>query len=182
MGKINCIIKKGILFIRKKNNPIKYAKSIGVSIGENCKLIGSPDWGSEPWLISLGNHTEISSDVSFITHDGATWCFRDKIEYKHTCKFGRIRIGSNCFIGAKSIILPNVTIGDDCIVGAGSLVTKNIPNGEVWGGVPAHKITTTVEYAEKCKRNTPNYDFENYKKNFREETIHICDLCESDSI
>lgn len=56
----------------KRQNPMRYARKMGVVLGENCRLIGLPDWGSEPWLISIGNHTEVSFDVAFITHDGAT--------------------------------------------------------------------------------------------------------------
>ena len=118
----------------KRQNPMRYARKMGVVLGENCRLIGLPDWGSEPWLISIGNHTEVSFDVAFITHDGATWCFRDQDEYKGTLKFGRIRIGNNCFIGARSTILPGVTIGDNSIVAVGAVVNKSIPSGEVWGG------------------------------------------------
>ena len=112
---------------------MRYARKMGVVLGENCRLIGLPDWGSEPWLISIGNHTEVSFDVAFITHDGATWCFRDQDEYKGTLKFGRIRIGNNCFIGARSTILPGVTIGDNSIVAVGAVVNKSIPSGEVEG-------------------------------------------------
>ena len=43
-------------------------------------FIRSPNWGSEPWLIYIGNHTEISFDVS-------TWCFRNQEQYKHIVKF-----------------------------------------------------------------------------------------------
>ena len=118
----------------KKTNPIKYAQKIGVSLGKQCRLNGSPEWGSEPWLIQLGDHTEISFDCAFITHDGSTWVFREEQRYSKVLRFGKIVIGNNCFIGARSTILPGVVIGDDCIVGAGSLVTKNIPAGEIWGG------------------------------------------------
>lgn len=173
------MIKKIVMYFRKRNNPIKYARSVGVTIGDNCKLIGSPRWGSEPWLISVGNHTEISSQVAFFTHDGATWVFRDQDKYKNTLKFGRIRIGNNCFIGARSTILPGVTIGDNCIIAAGAVVSKDVPSGEVWGGVPAKKISTTKEYADKCKATTPQYDIENYRRNFREEVLHICDMVEA---
>lgn len=55
----------------------------------------------------------------------------------------------------------------------------NSPPSEVWGGVPAHFIMTTKEYAEKCKHNTPAYDLENYKRNFKEEVNRICDMVES---
>lgn len=122
-------------FLQKKR-PIEYAKKIGVNVGENCKFIGSPNWGSEPWLIGVGNHTEISFGCSFITHDGATWVFRNRDEYKGVLRFGKIKIGDNCFIGANSTVLPGVTVGNDSIVGACSLVTKDIPQGEIWGGFP----------------------------------------------
>ena len=65
MGIINKIWK----YIMKRQNPMRYARKMGVVLGENCRLIGLPDWGSEPWLISIGNHTEVSFDVAFITHD-----------------------------------------------------------------------------------------------------------------
>ncbi|MBO7244653.1 MAG: hypothetical protein J6V53_05180 [Alphaproteobacteria bacterium] len=42
-----------------------------------------------------------------------------------------IHIGNNCFIGCKSIIMPNVTIGNNSAVGTGSAVTKRIPSGEI---------------------------------------------------
>ena len=128
------LIRRIYIFYLKKSNPIKYAKKIGVCMGERCRLNGSPDWGSEPWLIQIGEHTEISFDCAFITHDGATWVFREEQRYNKVLRFGKIVIGDNCFIGARSTILPGITIGDNSIIGAGSLVTKSIPSGEIWGG------------------------------------------------
>ena len=92
------IIKKIKYWYMRRNDPIRYAREIGVTVGEGCRFQGSPGWGSEPWLISVGNHVEISSGVSLITHDGATWVFRDQEEYKGTLKFGRIRIGNKLII------------------------------------------------------------------------------------
>lgn len=158
------LIRKCIDWYLKHRNPINYAKKLGVTIGENCRLNGSPNWGSEPWIISLGNHTEISFGCTFITHDGATWVFREKEEYKGVVRFGKITIGDNCFIGANSTILPGVHIGDNCIIGACSLVTKSVPHGEV-GGVPAHFITTTDKFASKCLEQTPDYDVAEFATN-----------------
>ena len=121
-------------FLLKKRNPIQYARKLGVTIGENCRLIGSPNWGSEPWLITLGNHTEVSCDCAFITHDGATQVFRNEEKYKNVVKFGKINIGNDCFIGARSTIMPGISIGDKAIVAACSLVNKSIPSGEIWRG------------------------------------------------
>ena len=110
-----------------------------------------PDFGSEPYLISIDDDTCISFGCTFVTHDASIHVC-EKVDKKcpKLIKFGKISIGKNCFIGCRCIILPNVTIGDNCIVGAGSLVNKSIPSGQVWAGTPAHFIMTTKEYTKKC--------------------------------
>lgn len=161
------------LLKRKLTNPIEYSRKIGVKIGKNCKLNGVPNWGSEPYLIELGNRTEISFEVAFVTHDGATWVFRNQDKYKEVIKFGKIKIGNDSFVGARSTILPGVEIGDFCIVAAGSVVTKDIPSGEVWGGVPAHYIMKTERYAKKCLEETPIYDKREFERNKKKELMRI---------
>ncbi len=51
-----------------------------------------------------------------------------------------IRIGSNCWIGAKVTVLDGVEIGDNCVVAAGAVVTKSMPANSLIGGVPARVI------------------------------------------
>lgn len=51
-----------------------------------------------------------------------------------------IKIGSNCWIGANSVILPNVELGDNVVVGAGSIVTKSFSENTVIAGNPAKII------------------------------------------
>jgi len=51
-----------------------------------------------------------------------------------------VRIGRGSFIGAHSVILPNVSIGLGCVIGAGSVVTKSIPDYCVAAGSPARVI------------------------------------------
>lgn len=157
----------------RRFKPLTYARKIGVNIGRECRLMWNPNWGSEPYLISIGDRTEISSDCIFITHDGATWAIRNEDPYKDVIKFGKIIIGSNCFIGARSIILPNVTIGDKSIIAAGSVVTKCVPSGEVWGGNPARYIMKADEYAKHCLEKSPIYDAINLQKNKKEEVLKI---------
>lgn len=53
---------------------------------------------------------------------------------------GCITIGSNVWIGAGAIILPNVKIGDGVVIGAGSVVTKSFTANQIIGGVPAKLI------------------------------------------
>ncbi len=143
------IIKRIIRDWRIRSNPINYARSIGVTIGDDCKLvqIGGGTFGSEPYLVSMGNHVEISGEVRFITHDGCVWVAR--MEHPDIDVVARIRIGNNVFIGARSILLPGTTIGDNCVVGAGSVVRGNIDSGTVVAGVPARFICSTGDYVER---------------------------------
>lgn len=115
----------------------------------------------------------ISSQVCFVTHDGSTFLFREYGKYKDTYKFGKIVVEDNCFIGLRSIILPNVTIGSNSIIAAGSVVSKSVPSGEVWGGVPAKFIMKTEDYAKKCYEGRLPYNPEMIVSNKKEEMLRV---------
>lgn len=56
-----------------------------------------------------------------------------------------IRIGKNCWIGAKVTVLDGVDIGDNTIVAAGAVVGAGKYEGNaVYGGIPARKIKSLV--------------------------------------
>jgi acetyltransferase-like isoleucine patch superfamily enzyme len=125
----------------------------GMKIGEGCRLI-IRDCGSEPWLIEIGNHVEITAGVRLLTHDGGVWVLRDR--HPDMDVFGKIVIRDNVFIGANAVILPDVTIGPDAIVGAGAVVTRDVAPGTVVAGNPARVVTTVEEYARKSvERGVP---------------------------
>lgn len=165
------IVKRLLDYVYSKMKP-KYAKKIGVEIGEGCSIL-STNFGSEPWLISIGNHCQITAGVKFITHDGATWVFRDEEKYKNVIRYGRIVIKENCFIGMDAMIMPGVTIGPNAIVGAKALVTKDVPPGTIVGGVPAKVIGNVEDFAEKCLAETPGYDMAAYKKDKKAEIFKM---------
>jgi acetyltransferase-like isoleucine patch superfamily enzyme len=138
---------------------VRKSVKAGLKLGNEVRIIGKPDFGSEPYLIDIGDHVTIASQVSFVTHDGATWVFRHLPQYRGLQRFGRIRIGDNCFIGQRAIIMPGVAIGDNCVVGAGSIVTKSVPDNCVVAGTPAAYICSYDEYversAERCEQYPP---------------------------
>lgn len=123
----------------------KYARYLGVTIGNDCR-IATRFFGSEPYLINIGNHVQITKGVRFATH-GAGWVFRSK--YPTFDVFGKIVVGNNVYIGNNSIILPGVTVGDNVIIGAGSVVTKSILGGSIVGGNPAKVIGRINDLEER---------------------------------
>ena len=122
--------------------------------------------GSEPYLIHLGNNVRVAGDVSFITHDGGTWAFRNAQGNEKIVSYGKIVIGDDTFIGMRAIIMPGVTIGKNCVIGAGSIVTHDVPDRTVVAGVPAKVICTIEEYAQKRKNEMPtDFDYDRYEEN-----------------
>ncbi len=150
---------------------IDYVRTLGVKIGDNCKMSSSIHWGSEPFLIEIGNHCSLSYGIDFITHDGATWLFREENQYKGIKKFARIKVGDNCYIGARTTILPGVKIDSNCIVGACSVVTKSLKSNAVYAGNPAKYICSLDEYIEKCVENNKKYNQNYIKSENRKERI-----------
>jgi len=60
-------------------------------------------------------------------------------------------LGSCCFVGARTIIMPGVVIGNEVVIGACSVVTKDIPDNCIAAGNPAKVIKTGV-HCEKWGR------------------------------
>lgn len=138
-----------------------YLRKKGAKIGQNCEIYKTANFGSEPYLISVGNHVRINSGVQLVTHDGGIWVLRGaeslfQEEFKQADKFGRISIGNNVHIGTNAIIMPGVSIGDNCIVACGAIVTHDVPKNSVVGGVPATMIESIEEYAEKMRNKYVN--------------------------
>ena len=150
----------------------EYARYLGVEIGKDCRIY-IRDFGSEPWLIKIGDKVTVTHGVRFINHDGSTWLIADEKGRRQL--FKRINIGNNVFIGMNSIILPGVKIEDNVIIAAGSVVTKSIPSGYIVGGNPA-KIIMDFESYEKKVLDTyvSNQDLD-FSKNYKERVLDIVD-------
>src|SRR5438128_330233 len=134
-----------LYFISKGGN--FYAQKMGVKLGNDCRIY-TRNFGSEPWLISIGNKVTITSGVTILTHDGATWLMNDARGRRYL--YRRVKIGNNVFIGVNSVILPGVIIEDNVIVAAGSVVTKSIPSGCIVGGNPAKIIGDYNEFKRRA--------------------------------
>ncbi|GET33957.1 hypothetical protein PbJCM13498_28200 [Prolixibacter bellariivorans] len=140
-------IKKLLLLPLKQINEIKWARKMGVRVGDNCRLL-NVSFSSEPYLVKIGNHVS-ATRVHFETHDGGMWIFRDK--HPEWDKINRIEVGDNVYIGYEALIMPGVRIGNNVIVGAKSVVTRDIPDNSVAVGIPARVIKSTTDYYNKIK-------------------------------
>lgn len=132
--------------VLKRTNPVAWAKSLGVNIGENCRLI-EVSFSTEPYLVTIGNHVS-ATRTHFETHDGGVWVLREQDPDIDIIR--PIRVGSNVYFGYNCIVLPGVTIGDNVVIGAGSIVSRDIPSDTVAVGAPARVIKTLEEYRESA--------------------------------
>ena len=145
MNKLKSLLHRKLFF---RGDNAAFARHLGARVGARSKILTCPVelLGSEPYLVEIGEHVEITSGVRFITHDGGVWVLRD--QHPDVDVFGKIVVGNNVFIGFNAIVMPGVTIGDNCVIGAGSVVTRSIPANSVVAGVPAKVIKTFDEYRE----------------------------------
>lgn len=81
-----------------------------------------------PCGVHIGARTYLAFEACLLTHD------RTRGLYLHT------RIGENCFLGARSLVLPGVTVGNNCIVAAGAIVTQDVPPFSIVAGNPARVL------------------------------------------
>ena len=139
-------------------SPLEMALKNGMKLGKDCHIMGECilDPG-HCWLIEIGDRVTIAPRVHILAHDAST---KRKLDYT---LIGKVKIGNDVFIGAGTIILPNVTIGNNVIVGSGSVITKSVPEGVVVAGNPARIIGDYDKYHLKRKNQfekSPSYDYD----------------------
>lgn len=146
---------------RYRNVSYKYFRDLGVVFEGKPKYINyDVDFDiTEPNKIFVGENTVIAKGTILLTHDFSIECGLLSIKANnptHEVQFVKeIHIGKECFIGARSFILPGTTIGNNCIIGAGSVVSGNIPSNSIYAGNPAKFIAHTDEWAKKKIEQNP---------------------------
>lgn len=134
--------------------PTKKLIKRGLKVGENFnRQQGCFIDPTHCWLIEIGNNVTMSIRVVLMAHDAST---KNSLGYT---KIGKIKIKDNVFLGANTIVLPNVTIGENSVIGANSVVTKDVPSNSVVAGNPARVISSIKEYKEKNEVQMSNNVF-----------------------
>lgn len=136
------------------------------------EIINRPHMGWTP-ILKIGNNVNIEQNVHIvcqcevIIEDNVSitpFCVIVDTYHPHDCpnlgvKIGsrlpnertHVRIGMGSFIGAHSVVLPNIRIGKYCVIGAGSVVTTDIPDFSIAKGSPARVISTYDLNSKKKK-------------------------------
>lgn len=111
-----------------------------ITIGNNCGISNSAFIARE--RIVIEDNVLIGSGCRIYDNDFHLLQVEDRIQQKNQNIITKpVAIQEGAFIGADVTILKGVTIGRYAIIGAGAVVTKSVPEGEVWGGNPAKKIS-----------------------------------------
>lgn len=151
-------------FSRRKY--IQYLRSKGAAIGNNVYFVNPRNTHfdlNRAKFITIGDEVIICAGVSLLAHDHSWIVPMKRFKTLLQNGGGRIEIGNNVFIGESATILRNVKIGNNVIVSARSVVTKDCEDDSVYGGVPARRIMTLEEYANKIKARQETEIFQNYK-------------------
>ena len=109
----------------------------GMTIGNNVGLGSHGCYGVGVGSLEIGDNTIFGNYVSIHPENHVTDNVEVPIRLQGVRSKGGVKIGENCWIGAKVTILDGTVIGNGCVVAAGAVVKGNFPDNSVIGGVPA---------------------------------------------
>lgn len=140
--------------IQARRDPVGFAKRIGVNIRGDVHFYGMSRamFGTEPWMVTLGDNVWVAANCQFITHEGATVVLRCEdpdLEWS-----APITVGNDVAIGTGSVILPGVNVGNRVIIGVRSVVGKDVPDNSIVWGVPARRVGSVDDYFERMKEKS----------------------------
>ena len=104
-----------------------YARLLGCKIGDNADLHSLPPVTG---FLKVGAGASIEPEVDLAGH----WIDGDVFH------LGRIEIGADARVGARSMLNPGAKIGENAEVAPGSAVFGKVPAGESWSGSPAARV------------------------------------------
>ncbi|MET3535513.1 acyltransferase [Chryseobacterium limigenitum] len=136
---------------------LEAAKYQGMKVGKNFNMPDKIYFGTEPYLIEIGNDVSIAGGVRFVNHGGTANLLKKIPGYEDARIVGRIKIGNNCMLGLNSVIMQDVQVGNNCILGANSVLSQSMPDNTVFIGNPAQFLCTVEDYGDIVLKNNPSY-------------------------
>jgi acetyltransferase-like isoleucine patch superfamily enzyme len=115
----------------------------GMIVGNNVGLGSHGHYGSGVGGLEIGDDTIIGNYVSFHPENHNYSDLSIPIRLQGVSGKG-IKIGKNCWIGAKVTFIDGACLADGCIVAAGAVVNGIFPENSIIGGIPAKIIKNRV--------------------------------------
>jgi len=112
----------------------------GIKIGNNVGLGSHGHYGSGMGFVDIGDNTIFGNYVSVHPENHNFSDLSKPIRDQGVNSKGGVKIGNNCWIGAKVTILDGTVIGNGCIIAAGAVVKGIFPDNVIIGGIPAKVI------------------------------------------
>jgi acetyltransferase-like isoleucine patch superfamily enzyme len=105
----------------------------------------------KPHLI-IGDRVSIGPRVTVVTSSDPNYsCL-----FQHFGRvWGVVRINDDAWIGAGTILLPNVTVGRGAAVAAGSVVVEDVPDFTLVAGAPARFVRKIIMTSQAAASGTP---------------------------
>ncbi|MEV4150004.1 Pls/PosA family non-ribosomal peptide synthetase [Amycolatopsis sp. NPDC049691] len=119
-----------------------YAKALGARIGKDVDLHSPPPVTG---FLKLGRGAAIEPEVDLSGH----WVDGDVVH------IGKVRVGAEARVGARSTLFPGVRIGKGAEIAAGSTVRGAVPAGQRWAGSPAARVAKDERDALKWPSSRP---------------------------
>jgi len=134
------------------NSRVKIGKHVGIFEG----TVINP---SEE--VEIGDDTGIGGEVMIWTH--GAWL---DVLQGFPADFGPVKIGSNVWLPARSVVLPHVTIGNDVVIGINSIINRSLPDGCFAAGSPCKVIKENV-YPKELSQDEKTNIIEDIIKDWR---------------
>ena len=140
-----CVIFENTIIIDSHIDSHSYiqrnTRVVNTKIGKFCSIAADVSIGP-----GLHKTDGISTHPSFYLYN--TPLLKKFIKTDSFVPFAITNIGSDVWIGEKSVILDGIKIGNGAIIAAGSIVTKDVEDYAIVGGVPAKHIKYRFEKDE----------------------------------
>ncbi len=149
---IDAISKEGILI----GNNVSINKRVVIectgsmkNLGKGLILGNNVGIGSHSFLgcaggVTIGDDTILGNFVSFHSENHNFSEQNIPIRLQGVNRKG-IKIGANCWIGAKVTVLDGTILGDGCVVAAGAVLNgKEYPDNSIIAGIPAKVIKSRI--------------------------------------
>ena len=123
------------------NPPLYCDYGSNIFVGKNC-FINYNCTMLDNARITMGDNCLLAPNVSIYTAGHTLYPDLRSMSYEYGVA---VTIGDNVWIGGNTVICPGVHIGSNCVIGAGSVVTKDIPDWSLAAGNPCRVIRKITE-------------------------------------